>query len=68
MEPRPLLTDLGSDGKWIMSSGKNVLWLPEEYRFGEYIDYIMCKSVCGTKVAVATRLGKVWICSYTGSD
>ncbi|EUC29070.1 hypothetical protein COCCADRAFT_8666 [Bipolaris zeicola 26-R-13] len=53
-------TDLGtgfsSDGIWIQHDGKNMLWVPSEYRPSR-------SAVCGTMVGVGVGSGRVWICS-----
>ncbi|KAH7012389.1 vegetative incompatibility protein HET-E-1 [Macrophomina phaseolina] len=44
------------DRMWITYNGRNVLWVPSEYRAGR-------TSVCGEKVGVGAGSGRVWICS-----
>ncbi|CAN9443766.1 unnamed protein product [Alternaria alternata] len=59
VEPaRPLYVGTGfsSDGIWIQHAGKNMLWVPSEYRPSE-------SSVSGTMVGVGVGSGRVWICS-----
>jgi WD40 repeat protein len=59
VEPaRPLYvgTGVSSDGIWIQHAGKNMLWVPSEYRPSH-------SSVSGTIVGVGVGSGRVWICS-----
>ncbi|KAJ6276584.1 hypothetical protein J3E71DRAFT_395008 [Bipolaris maydis] len=58
--PARRLTDLGtgfsSDGIWIQHDGRNMLWVPSEYRPS-------CSAVCRTMVGIGVGSGRVWICS-----
>jgi WD40 repeat protein len=59
VEPaRPLHVGTGfsSECIWIQHAGKNMLWVPSEYRPSH-------SSVSGTIVGVGVRSGRVWICS-----
>jgi WD40 repeat protein len=49
-------TGVSSDGIWIQHAGKNMLWVPSEYRPSH-------SSVSGTMVGVGVGSGRVWICS-----
>ena len=49
-------TSVSSDGIWIQHAGKNMLWVPSEYR-PSY------SSVSETMVSVGAGSGRVWICS-----
>jgi WD40 repeat protein len=55
---RPLYagTGVSSDRIWIQHAGKNMLWVPSEYRPSHL-------SVSGTMVGVGVGSGRVWICS-----
>jgi WD40 repeat protein len=67
--PEPLLMDISHDGNWITYSGKNVLPIPVEYRAHRYLfPTTTRKSICGTKVAILTQAGYVWLCVYTGRE
>ncbi|KAF1969949.1 WD40 repeat-like protein [Bimuria novae-zelandiae CBS 107.79] len=55
--PQYLDTSISSDRRWITHSGKNILWVPSEYR-------ALCSSVCGKNVGIGTGSGRVWICSF----
>ncbi|KAH3954121.1 hypothetical protein HBI25_015760 [Parastagonospora nodorum] len=45
----------------------NVLRIPVGYRAHRYLfPTTTCKSVCGTKVAILTQAGHVWLCVYAG--
>jgi WD40 repeat protein len=54
-------TDLSTDSTWIQHDGKNVLWIPSEYRPS-------CLTVYGTKVGMGVGSGKVWLCSIRPAD
>ncbi|KAF2630201.1 beta transducin-like protein HET-E4s [Macroventuria anomochaeta] len=54
--PLYLGTSLSSDNIWIKHDGKNMLWVPSEYR-------PLCSTVCGTMVGMGVGTGRVWICS-----
>jgi WD40 repeat protein len=59
VEPAPpqyLGTSLGSDSIWIKFDGRNVLWIPSEYRPS-------CSAVCGNRVGMGVGSGRVWTCS-----
>ncbi|KAF1931002.1 uncharacterized protein M421DRAFT_363951 [Didymella exigua CBS 183.55] len=49
-------TSLSSDRKWITHKGKNVLWIPSEYRPS-------CSSVSGNIVGTGVSSGRVWFCT-----
>ncbi|KAH5348537.1 hypothetical protein HBI49_198020 [Parastagonospora nodorum] len=54
---------------WVHTYGPNttVLRIPVEYRAHRYLfPTTTCKSVCGTKVAILTQAGHVWLCVYAG--
>jgi WD40 repeat protein len=55
---RPQYLDAGvsSDGTWITYNGKNLLWIPPEYRPS-------CSAVCGNMVGMGVGLGRIWVCS-----
>jgi WD40 repeat protein len=55
---RPLYTDISSssDNTWITHAGKNMLWMPSEYRPS-------CSSVSGKVVGIGVGSGRVWFCS-----
>jgi WD40 repeat protein len=48
-------TGVSSDGIWIQHAGKNMLWVPSEYRPSH-------SSLNGTMVGVGVGSGRVWIC------
>jgi WD40 repeat protein len=54
--PQYLGISLSSDGIWIMHDGKNVLWIPPEYRPS-------CSTVSGNTVSMGVGSGRVWTCS-----
>jgi WD40 repeat protein len=56
VHPQYLGTGLGSDGIWIKYDGRNLLWMPSEYRPS-------CSAVCGNRVGMGVATGRVWICS-----
>jgi WD40 repeat protein len=59
VEPkRPLYLGIGvsSDSIWIQHAGKNMLWVPSEYRPS-------CLAVCGNTVGMGVGSGRVWSCS-----
>ncbi|KAF2626715.1 beta transducin-like protein HET-E4s [Macroventuria anomochaeta] len=59
VEPkRPLYlgTSLSSGSIWIKYDGRNVLWIPSEYRPS-------CSAVCGNTVGMGVGSGRVWTCS-----
>jgi WD40 repeat protein len=49
-------TSLSSDSIWIKHDGRNVLWIPSEYRPS-------CSAVCGSKVSMGVGTGRVWTCN-----
>jgi WD40 repeat protein len=60
-EPRRALclgVTLGTDDTWIQNEGKNMLWIPSEYRPS-------CLAVCGTTVGIGVGSGRVWLCSIS---
>jgi WD40 repeat protein len=54
--PQYLGTSLSSDNIWIKYNGRNVLWIPSEYRPS-------CSAVCGNRVGMGVGTGRVWTCS-----
>jgi len=50
--------NLSPDSEWIMCHGKNILWLPPEYRSGAF-------AVSGNNVGIGVGTGKVCILSFT---
>ncbi|KAF2625510.1 WD40 repeat-like protein [Macroventuria anomochaeta] len=54
--PPYLGSTLNSDNTWIKHDGKNMLWVPSEYRPS-------CSSVRGTKVGMGVGYGRVWTCN-----
>jgi WD40 repeat protein len=56
---RPLYvsTSLSSDSIWIKHAGRNMLWMPSEYRPS-------CSSVSGTTIGIGVGSGRVWFCSF----
>ena len=48
-------TSLSSDSIWIKYDGRNVLWIPSEYRPS-------CSVVCGNRVGMGVGTGRVWTC------
>jgi WD40 repeat protein len=54
--PLYLGTSLSSDSIWIKYDGRNVLWIPSEYRPS-------CSAVCGSTVGMGVGSGRVWSCS-----
>jgi WD40 repeat protein len=55
--PQDLCIGVSSDRTWITFNGKNVLWVPSEYR-------ALCSTVIGTSVGIGVGSGRVWICSF----
>jgi WD40 repeat protein len=49
-------TSLSSDSIWIKYDGRNLLWIPSEYRPS-------CSAVCGNTVGMGVGNGRVWTCS-----
>jgi WD40 repeat protein len=49
-------TSLSSDHVWIKHDGRNVLWIPSEYRAS-------CSAVRGNTVCMGVGSGRVWTCS-----
>jgi hypothetical protein len=45
-----------SNGRWITYNGKNILWLPSEYR-------PLNSAIGGTNVGIGVASGRVWICT-----
>jgi WD40 repeat protein len=60
---RALRLDVGfsTDNTWIQHDGKNVLWIPSEYRPSH-------SAVCGTTVGMGVGTGRVWLCSISVAD
>jgi WD40 repeat protein len=59
VEPkRPLYLGIGvsPDSIWIQHAGKNMLWMPSEYRSS-------CSAVSGNTVGIGVGSGRVWSCS-----
>jgi WD40 repeat protein len=54
--PKYLSAGVSLDNKWITCNGKNVLWIPSEYR-------PLYSSVCRDRIGIGVRSGRVWICS-----
>jgi WD40 repeat protein len=54
--PQYLGTSLSSDSIWIRYGGRNLLWIPSEYRS-------LCSAVCGNRVGIGVGSDRVWICS-----
>ncbi|KAF1362637.1 WD40 repeat-like protein [Lizonia empirigonia] len=54
--PKYLSAGVSLDSKWITCNGKNVLWIPSEFR-------PLDSSVCRDKIGIGVRSGRVWICS-----
>ncbi|KAH6625330.1 HET-R [Boeremia exigua] len=54
--PQYLGTSLSSDNIWITYDGRNVLWIPSDYRPS-------CSAVCGNRVGMGVGTGRVWACS-----
>ncbi|KAL1644350.1 hypothetical protein SLS61_008857, partial [Didymella pomorum] len=55
--PHYLGTSLSSDNIWIKYNGRNVLWIPSEYRPS-------CSAVCGNRVGMGVGTGRVWTCNF----
>ena len=49
-------TGLSSDRIWVKYDGRNVLWIPSEYRPS-------CSAVCGSTIGMGGGSGRVWSCS-----
>ena len=49
---------LDPDGIWVTRSGRNILWIPSDYR-------PFCSAVSGTHVGIGVGSGKVWFCQVT---
>ncbi|KAF2028156.1 WD40 repeat-like protein [Setomelanomma holmii] len=54
-------TSLSKDGTWVRYKGKDILWIPPEYR-------PYCSAVIGHLVAVGAASGKVWCCGVRRED
>jgi WD40 repeat protein len=54
--PTYLGTNLSSDGIWMKYDGRNMLWIPSEYRS-------TCSVVCGNTIGMGVGSGRVWICN-----
>jgi hypothetical protein len=52
---------LSTDDTWIQRDGKNVLWIPSEYR-------PLYSAVYGTTVGMGVGSGRVWLCSTSDAD
>jgi WD40 repeat protein len=48
-------TSLSSDSIWIKYDGRNMLWIPSEYRPS-------CFAVCGNRVGMGVGTDRVWTC------
>ncbi|KAJ6201663.1 vegetative incompatibility protein HET-E-1 [Bipolaris maydis] len=48
------------DNDWISLRGKRILWIPEEYRAHR-------STIRNNKIAIGTKHGRVWICTFHGS-
>ena len=55
---RPQHPSIGtsSDNTWITYGGKNILWVPSEYRPS-------CLDICRSTVGIGVGTGRVWFCS-----
>ena len=60
-EPRRYSYGLSSDRSWIAWHGRNVLWLPSEYRPWES----SCSAVSGTTVAIGCSSGRVLVIRFS---
>jgi WD40 repeat protein len=63
-EPKRVLppgVGLSTDNIWIQHDGKNVLWIPSEYRPS-------CSTVHEKIVGIGVGSGRVWFCSISGAD
>lgn len=49
---------LDPDGIWVTRSGRNILWIPSDYRPS-------CSAVSGTHVGMGVGSGRVWLCEVT---
>jgi WD40 repeat protein len=60
---RPLDPGIGfsTDNTWIQHDGKNVLWIPSEYR-------PLCATVYGTTIGIGVGSGRVWLCRISPVD
>jgi WD40 repeat protein len=54
--PQYLGTSLSSDSIWIKYGGRNLLWIPSEYRPSR-------SAVCGNRIGMGVATGRVWTCS-----
>jgi WD40 repeat protein len=52
---------LSTDKTWVQHDGKNMLWIPSEYRPSH-------SAVCGTTVGIGVGTGRVWLCSISVAD
>jgi WD40 repeat protein len=52
---------LSTDNTWIQHDGRNMLWIPSEYRPSH-------SAVCGTTVGMGVGTGRVWLCSISVAD
>ena len=55
--PQYLSPSISSDNVWITYNGRNVLWIPSEYRTSRF-------AVCGNRVGMGVGTGRVWTCSF----
>ncbi|KAF2625515.1 beta transducin-like protein HET-E4s [Macroventuria anomochaeta] len=54
--PQYCSASLSSDSIWIKYGGRNMLWIPSEYRPS-------CSAVCGNTVGMGVGSGRVWTCT-----
>jgi WD40 repeat protein len=52
---------LSTDNTWIQHDGKNMLWIPSEYRPS-------CSTVYETTVGMGVGSGRVWLCNISTAD
>lgn len=50
-----------TDNAWIQYHGKNILWVPSEYRPSR-------STVCGMRVGIGVGSGRVWLCCISAAD
>jgi WD40 repeat protein len=56
-----LSAGLSTDKIWIQHDGKNMLWIPSEYR-------PFCSAVYETTVGIGVGTGRVWMCHISSTD
>ena len=52
---------LSKDNTWVQHGGKNMLWIPSEYRPS-------CSTVYETTVGIGVGSGRVWLCNISTAD